>query len=103
MHSSSSSAPSKPTRLRQLTSIAACVTFAASLPGCGATLPTCQTESPPQRSLPSVSTPAPAQPYSKSWQTEVDAWQSAVQNSRDKLMATPLMSSSSKAPAVANN
>lgn len=103
MHSSSSSAPSKPTRLRQLTSIAACVTFAASLSGCGATLPACPTESPPQRSLPSVSTPQPAQPYSKSWQTEVADYQSAVQRLRDKLMATPLMSSSSKAPAAANN
>ncbi|QPS73465.1 MULTISPECIES: hypothetical protein [Delftia] len=41
-------------------------------------------------SPPSLSTPQPAQPYSKSWQTEVDAWQSAVQTSRERLMATPL-------------
>ncbi|WP_279211605.1 hypothetical protein [Delftia acidovorans] len=34
----------------------------------------------------------PTQPYSKSWQTEVDAWQSAVQTSRERLMATPLTS-----------
>ena len=99
MHSSSSSAPSKPTRLRQLTLIAACVTFAASLPGCGATLPVCQTESPPLPSLPSVSTPQPAQPYSKSWQSEVDDFQSVVQRLRDRLMATPLMSGSSSKQA----
>ncbi|MCG8985568.1 hypothetical protein MI467_01775 [Delftia acidovorans] len=41
-------------------------------------------------SPPSLSTPQPAQPYSKSWQTEVDGWQSAVQTSRERLMATPL-------------
>ncbi|WP_180288399.1 hypothetical protein [Delftia sp. 60] len=41
-------------------------------------------------SPPSLSTPQPAQPYSKSWQTEVDGWQSAVQASRERLMATPL-------------
>ncbi|WP_170962027.1 hypothetical protein [Delftia acidovorans] len=41
-------------------------------------------------SPPSLSTPQPAQPYSKSWQAEVDAWQSAVQKSREQLMATPL-------------
>ncbi|WP_343740443.1 hypothetical protein [Delftia tsuruhatensis] len=39
---------------------------------------------------PSLSTPQPAQPYSKIWQTEVDEWQSAVQTSRERLMATPL-------------
>ncbi|WP_454724166.1 hypothetical protein [Delftia acidovorans] len=39
---------------------------------------------------PSLSTPQPAQPYSKSWQIEVDAWQSSVQTSRERLMATPL-------------
>ncbi|QPS10086.1 MULTISPECIES: hypothetical protein [Delftia] len=38
----------------------------------------------------SLSTLQPAQPYSKSWQIEVDAWQSAVQTARERLMATPL-------------
>nr|WP_312374700.1 hypothetical protein [Delftia acidovorans] len=41
-------------------------------------------------SPPSLSTLQPAQPYSKSWQIEVDAWQSAVQTARERLMATPL-------------
>lgn len=95
MHSNSSSVPSKPTQWRRLALIAACVTFAASLSACGGTLPVCQIESPPQQSLPSVSTPQPAQPYSKQWQQAVDDWQKLVQESRDRLMATLLMSSSS--------
>ena len=39
----------------------------------------------------SLSTPTPAQPYSKQWQQEVSAWQNEVQSSQQKLMATQLM------------
>ncbi|WP_373765250.1 hypothetical protein [Delftia acidovorans] len=60
------------------------------LQACGATLQASQSASLELPSPPSLSTPQPAQPYSKSWQTEVDAWQSAVQTSRERLMATPL-------------
>lgn len=95
MRSNSSSKPSKPTPRPLLASISLCVTCAVSLQACGGTLPVCQTESPPLPSLPSVSTPQPAQPYSQSWQSEVVNYQSVVQQLRDKLMATPLMSGSS--------
>lgn len=98
MRSLSSRKLSAPTTKRRLISIAAYVTFAASLSGCGGTLPVCQIESPPQQNLPSVSTLQPAQPYSASWQSEVDAWLKAVQESRAKLMATLLMSGSSSKP-----
>ncbi|MDR6728908.1 hypothetical protein [Delftia lacustris] len=43
-------------------------------------------------SPPSLSTPQPAQPYSQTWQSMVDEWQSVVQTSRERLMATPLTS-----------
>ena len=72
------------------TLIAACVICAALLQGCGATLPTCPNASPELPSPPSLSTPAPAQPYSKSWQIEVDEWRSVVEKSRARLTAIPL-------------
>ncbi|SOE35896.1 hypothetical protein SAMN05216519_1889 [Delftia acidovorans] len=69
---------------------AACASCALLLQACGATLPASRSASLELPSPPSLSTPQPAQPYSKSWQAEVDAWQSAVQKSREQLMATPL-------------
>lgn len=99
MHSTSSRKPSTPTASPRLALISLCVICAVSLQACGGTLPVCQTESPPLPSLPSVSTPQPAQPYSKSWQSEVADYQSVVQRLRDKLMATPLMSGSSSKQA----
>ena len=47
--------------------------------------------SPVLPSPPSLSTPAPAQPYSSGWQSEVSAWQTEVQQSRQQLMGTQLM------------
>jgi len=72
-------------------STAACAICALLLQACGATLPASPSASLELPSPPSLSTPQPAQPYSKSWQSEVDGWQSAVQTSRERLMATPLM------------
>ncbi|MBS7350186.1 MAG: hypothetical protein KIG95_08555, partial [Comamonas sp.] len=71
---------------------ACCLIFAGLLQGCGATLQTCPDVSSVQAKQPSVSTPAPAQPYSKQWQQEVQDWQKLVQESRQKLMGTQLMS-----------
>lgn len=91
MLSPTSKAPSSATRLRSKTWAACSLTCVALLQGCAATSPASLIESQPLPSPPSLSTPAPAQPYSKSWQIEVDEWLSAVQSSRARLMATPLM------------
>lgn len=58
---------------------------ALSLMGCGATLPTCPTESavPPVR--PSISTPLPQQSYLEIAQRDIQNW-------RARLLATPLTS-----------
>ena len=62
----------------------------ALLPGCGATLQPCPSVSPELPSPPLLGTQAPAQPYSKVWQTEVDEWLRLVQESQERLMAIPL-------------
>lgn len=98
MHSPNSSARSSATPRPSWALIAACAICAASLPGCGATLPTSRAESSELPSRPSLSTPLPVQPYSKQWQQEVDAYQKLVQESRDKLKATQLMSKPSGQP-----
>ncbi len=90
MHSPISKPRAGATPRRSKTLIAACVTCAGLLQGCGATLLASPSASPELPSPPSLSTPAPAQPYSKDWQSEVDEWQNAVQTSRERLMATPL-------------
>ncbi len=91
MHSTASRPSPKPTPLRSAIWLAACWICAASLQGCGATLPASRPASSELPSPPSPSTPQPAQPYSKQWQQEVDAWQKLVQNSRDRLRGTQLM------------
>jgi hypothetical protein len=70
---------------------AACVTCTLLLQACAATSPACPNVSTQLPGPPLPGTPAPAQPYSKTWQSEVDSWRSAVQISRERLMATPLM------------
>ncbi len=68
-----------------------CLICVALLQGCAATSPSSLIVSPVLPSRPSLSTPTPAQPYSKQWQQEVSAWQNEVQSSQQKLMATQLM------------
>ena len=74
----------KPKRVRLKTSamLTAC---ALSLMGCGATLPTCPTESAVLPARPSISTPLPQQPYLESAQRDIQSW-------RQRLQATPLTS-----------
>lgn len=91
MHSTAFRPSHKPTRQRSGIWLAACWICVASLQGCGATLPASPPASSELPSPPSLSTPQPAQPYSKQWQQEVDAWQKLVQDSRDKLRGTQLM------------
>lgn len=91
MHSPTSKRQVSATRLPSKISTVLCVTFALLLQACGATLPGSQPELSELPSPPSLSTPQPAQPYSKTWQQLVDDWQSVVQRSREKLMATQLM------------
>ncbi|SFB61390.1 hypothetical protein SAMN05444579_11357 [Delftia tsuruhatensis] len=92
MHSQHSKQRASATRPHSRISIAVCASCALLLQACGATLQASPSASLELPSPPSLSTPQPAQPYSKSWQTEVDAWQSAVQKSREQLMAMPLTS-----------
>jgi hypothetical protein len=54
-------------------------------------LPVCQPASSELPSPPSQSTPQPAQPYSKTWQLQVDDWRNVVETSRAKLKGTQLM------------
>lgn len=58
---------------------------ALSLMGCGATLPTCPTESAVLPVRPSISTPLPQQSYSITAHDDIQTW-------RKRLQATPLMS-----------
>ncbi len=90
MHSQPSKSRASVTRRHSRILIAVCASCALLLQACGATLPASRSASLELPSLPLLSTPQPAQPYSKSWQIEVDVWQSAVQSSRERLMATPL-------------
>src|SRR5258708_7583776 len=116
MHSQHFKQQASATRPHSRILTVACASCAMLLQACGATLQASQSASLELPSPPSLSTPQPAQPYSKSWQTEVDArrlhralpcvhlgqpyskswqtevdaWQSAVQTSRERLMATPL-------------
>lgn len=90
MHSQPSRPRASATRPRSRIWTAACASCALLLQACGATLQASPSASLELPSPPSLSTLQPAQPYSKSWQIEVDAWQSAVQTSRERLMATPL-------------
>lgn len=91
MHSPISKPPASATPQRSRTLTAACVTCALLLQACGATLPACQPASSELPSPPSQSTPQPAQPYSKTWQLQVDDWRNAVETSRAKLKGTQLM------------
>lgn len=90
MHSQHFKQRASATRQRSRIWTAVCASCTLLLQACGATLPASPSASLELPSQPSLSTPQPAQPYSKSWQIEVDAWQSAVQTSRERLMATPL-------------
>lgn len=74
----------KPKRVRLKTSamLTLCV---LSLMGCGATLPTCPSESAVLPVRPSISTPLPSQGYSSAAYDDIQSW-------RRELMATPLMS-----------
>ncbi len=90
MHSQPFRPQASATRPRSRILTVACASCALLLQACGATLPASPSASLELPSPPSLSTPQPAQPYSKSWQTEVDGWQSAVQTSRERLIAMPL-------------
>ena len=61
------------------------IACALSLTGCGATLPTCPTESAVLPVRPSISTPLPQQSYLESAQRDIQNW-------RARLQATPAMS-----------
>ncbi len=90
MHSQPSRPRASATKPPNMILTAACASCALLLQACGATLPASPIALLELPSPPSFNTPQPAQPYSKSWQTEVEAWQSAVQKSRERLMAMPL-------------
>ena len=81
----------KPTLSLRLIWGSCCLIFAVLLQGCAATLPACLPASSVQTAAPSLSTPQPAQAYSKQWQQEVGDWQKLVLQSRQKLKATQLM------------
>jgi hypothetical protein len=91
MHSPIFKRRASATQLRSRIWTAACVTCALLLQACGATLPVCQPASSELPSPPSQSTPQPAQPYSKTWQLQVDDWRNVVETSRARLKGTQLM------------
>ena len=77
--------PSKKPKRARLKTSAMLTAFALSLTGCGATLPTCPTESAVLPVRPSISTPLPQQSYLESAQRDIQNW-------RARLQATPAMS-----------
>lgn len=91
MRSQISSKHSKPMLSLRLIWGSCCLIFAALLQACAVTSPTCLSALSVQTAAPSLSTPQPAQAYSKQWQQEVGDWQKLVLQSRQKLKATQLM------------
>ena len=71
----------KPKRARLKTSamLTAC---ALSLTGCGATLPTCPTESAVLPVRPSISTPLPQQSYLESAQRDIQSWRRRLKDTQ---------------------
>ena len=71
----------KPKRVRLKTN-ALLMLCALSLMGCGATLPTCPTESAVLPVRPSISTPLPQQSYLESAQRDIQSWRRRLKDTQ---------------------